>query len=269
MIKFLFHVPVILEIYGIDAWQPPVGRRVTAQAVGAADAVISISSFTRDRFFSWASLPEKICTLLPNAIHLERYGAGERSEQLLQRYSLAGKKVLLTLGRLVSRDRAKGFDEVLELLPELQKDVPDICYVIAGEGPYRKSLEDKVRFLQLEEYVRFTGMVKEEEKADLFRLADVYVMPSRGEGFGFVFLEAMACGIPVIASKNDGSRDAVRNGALGLLVDPDNPEEIKRAILRSFELPRGIPGGLEYFSFASFAGKLHRIVDEVVKEAEA
>jgi glycosyltransferase involved in cell wall biosynthesis len=267
LLKTIFHIPVVLEIYGIDAWQPPAGRLIARQAVGAADAVICISSYTRERFFLWSSLPEKVCTLLPNAIHLERYGIGERSKQLIIRYGLKGKKVLLTLGRLVSHDRAKGFDEILALLPDLVREVPEICYVIAGEGQYRTTLEAKVCSLKLEQHVVFTGMVKEEEKADLYRLADVYVMPSRGEGFGFVFLEAMACGVPVVASKVDGSRDAVRNGELGMLVDPDNPQEIKEAILTSLSYPKQIPAGLAYFSFPYFTRKLHALVDKVVKEA--
>lgn len=267
LFKKLLRVPVVLEIYGIDAWQPPVGRIITRFTVKTVDAVICISSYTRDRFFRWSSLPEKICFLLPNAIHLDRYGEGPASEKLVNRYNLSGKKILLTLGRLVSRGRAKGFDEILDLLPVMIKNDPDICYIIAGEGPYRPALEARVRSLNLAEHVIFTGMVKEEEKADLYRLADVYVMPSRGEGFGFVFLEAMACGTPVIASKADGSRDAVRDGDLGMLVDPDDPEEIRQAIFRSLKLPGGIPPGLEYFSFASFTRKLHAIFDQVMQEA--
>ncbi|RUM36875.1 MAG: glycosyltransferase family 1 protein [Desulfobulbus sp.] len=267
LLKKMFQVPVILEIYGIDAWSPPVGRKITRMALGAADEVICISSYTRKLFFAWSSLSERICTLLPNAIHLDQYGEGEKSQRLIARYGLADRRVLLTLGRLVSRERAKGFDEILELLPALIQDEPDICYVIAGEGDYRSELEAKAKSLKVENHVVFTGMVNEEEKADLYRLADVYVMPSRGEGFGFVFLEAMACGIPVIASIADGSCDAVRDGKLGILVDPDDSEGIRQAILKSLKLPRGIPTGLEYFSFSSFTRKLHAIIDKVTEGA--
>jgi phosphatidylinositol alpha-1,6-mannosyltransferase len=261
----VLRVPVILEIYGIDAWQP-TSRRLTNKLAASADAVISISNYTRERFLSWAGVPAKSCQLLPNAIHLENYGEGEKSLQLLDRYGLKERKVILTLGRLVSQQRAKGFDEILELLPELALEIPNITYVIAGEGDYRSELEKKARVLNVQDRVVFTGMIKEEEKADLYRLADVYAMPSRGEGFGFVFLEAMACGIPVIASKIDGSRDAVRDGALGILVDPDDPEEIKRGILQGLRTPRGdIPAGLEYFAFPNFSRRLHEIVNQVVR----
>jgi glycosyltransferase involved in cell wall biosynthesis len=87
-------------------------------------------------------------------------------------------------------------------------------------------------------------------------------MPSRGEGFGFVFLEAMACGVPVIASKLDGGREAVLHGELGLLVDPTNPAEIRAAIVE--QLARGeraIPAGLEYFAYEMFVERVRGIVD--------
>ena len=76
------------------------------------------------------------------------------------------------------------------------------------------------------------GLISEVEKADHYRLADAYVMPGWGEGFGIVYLEAMACGMPVVASKIDGSREAVRHGALGILVDPSDQEDIKAMFLR-------------------------------------
>ena len=92
-------------------------------------------------------------------------------------------------------------------------------------------------------------------------------MPGRGEGFGFVFLEAMACGIPVIASKVDGSREAVRDGKLGLVVDPENAEEIKAAILQALQYPKGqIPDGLDYFSFDNFQNRLHDIINTVMAD---
>jgi phosphatidyl-myo-inositol dimannoside synthase len=260
--KFL-RIPVVLEIYGIDAWQPTT-RRVSNRLTASVDAVISISEFTRQRFLGWSKcLPAK-CRLLPNAIHLERYGMGEMPNKLHGKYALHGKKVLLTFGRLVSSQRAKGFEEVLELMPGLVREIPELTYVIAGAGEYGKDLKKKARELGIKEHVLFTGMVKEAEKADLYRLADVFVMPSRGEGFGFVFLEAMACGIPVIASKADGSREAVLNGQLGQVVAPGNPDEIRRAILKALDMPKMIPDGLEYFSFENFTQRLHHIIDEVI-----
>jgi glycosyltransferase involved in cell wall biosynthesis len=111
-------------------------------------------------------------------------------------------------------------------------------------------------------------MVPEADKAAYYRLADAYVMPSRKEGFGFVFLEAMACGIPVIASRTDGSREAVRDGLLGALVDPDQPAELHQAIREALRKPRGvIPEGLAYFSFENFTRRVRELVDEVLEKS--
>jgi len=258
-------IPIILEIYGIDAWEP-TSRKLSNWIVGSIPCVISISECTRQRFLTWSKINPECCVLLPNAIHTERYGVKPKSKKLLDKYALANKVILLTFGRLVSHERAKGFDEVLNILPELVVDIPNIMYVIAGDGCYGAELKHKVNELQLEDKVIFTGMVKEEEKADIYRLADVYIMPSRGEGFGFVFLEAMACGIPVVASKQDGGREAVRNGELGQIVDPDNPQEIKLAIMRALKSPRQIPQGLDYFSFDNFTHRLHGIIDKVIEK---
>jgi phosphatidylinositol alpha-1,6-mannosyltransferase len=88
------------------------------------------------------------------------------------------------------------------------------------------------------------------------------VMPSRGEGFGIVFLEAMACGVPVIGSSADGSREALQGGALGTLVDPTDADAIQEAILKTLSKPKAIPAGLEEFSFARFERRVHDILSE-------
>jgi glycosyltransferase involved in cell wall biosynthesis len=123
-------------------------------------------------------------------------------------------------------------------------------------------LKRKAADLGIADRVVFTGLFPDEEKTDLYNLADVYVMPSRGEGFGFVFLEAMACGVPVIASRLDGGREAVRDGQLGQLVDPSNPAEIRTAIRDALAGgAKRIPEGLDYFSFANFERRTHAIID--------
>jgi glycosyltransferase involved in cell wall biosynthesis len=91
-------------------------------------------------------------------------------------------------------------------------------------------------------------------------------MPSRGEGFGFVFLEAMACGVPAIGSKLDGGREALLDGKLGMLVDPTNPAEIRAAILETLERrERRVPDGLEYFSFENFAERANAVTGSLLR----
>jgi len=258
--------PMILAVYGIDAWEPHP-RLMVRKTAGSADHVLSISQVTLDRFRGWQSYPDASCSLMPNAIHLEQFGIGPKNADLLAQYGLAGRKVLMTFGRLAGSERYKGFDAVLDAMPELVREMPDIVYVIAGDGSDRERLEQKARDMGMAGHVVFTGMVDEADKAELYRLADVYVMPSQGEGFGFVLLEAMACGVPTIASTADGGREALRNGLLGLLVDPENPIEIIDAVRASFDRPRGIPEGLEYFSFPQFSRRLRTVVHAVIDRA--
>lgn len=252
--------PIVLLIYGIEAWQrsPSVLSRWALRFVAA---YISISEVTKQRFIDWAN-PHAPGYVLPNAIHLDNYAPGARDPALEHRYGARGKRVIMTFGRLVGAERCKGFDEILEILPQLLRDVPNLLYVIVGEGSDRPRLERKAASLGVSEHVVFTGFVAEEEKAALYRLADAYLMPSRGEGFGFVVLEAMATGVPTVGSKVDGTREALRDGLLGALVDPDDPAQIHRAVVRALAQPKVVPAGLDYFSYANFERRLHAIMDE-------
>lgn len=255
--------PLALVIHGIDAWKPTSGLLANRLAT-KVDRVISVSQLTTERFLSWSAVSRDKVSILPNSVNLSLFGPGPKDPSLLSRYKLNGKKVIMTLGRLAGAERYKGFDEVLETMPKLLESIPNLTYLIAGDGLDRGRLEQKARSLGLTEHVVFAGQVAEAEKADHYRLADAYVMPSSGEGFGIVYLEAMACGIPVVGSSIDGSREALRNGELGLLVDPRNPEQIRKAILSALCQSKGVPPGLDYFSLASFRSRVHRIVDELI-----
>ncbi|HYF98351.1 MAG TPA: glycosyltransferase family 4 protein, partial [Coxiellaceae bacterium] len=134
----------------------------------------------------------------------------------------------------------------------------------AGEGDDRTRLEQKAKDLGLSGRAIFMGLVNEAEKADIYRLANVFLMPGRGEGFGFVFLEALACGIPVIGSKVDGSREALLEGKLGCLVDPDQPQELIQAIKMQLQVEHVVPEALTCFSFAAFVKRVKLAVQKIL-----
>lgn len=256
--------PLVLFIFGIEAWKPtrsPLANALTRKA----SWIVSISNVTALSFKSWANGSDQQLLVLPNAIHPDWYGPGIKDEGLLARYGLAGKTVLMTLGRLESRERYKGFDEVLEVVPQLARSIPDIAYLVVGEGTDRPRLEAKAAAMGIADRVVFAGAIAENEKADHYRLADAFVMPSRGEGFGFVLLEAMACGVPVVASSLDGGREALRDGELGLLVDPSDPTQLLDAIPRALKKPKGqVPSGLEHFFFRNFESRAHRFIEAIL-----
>lgn len=252
----------VLVMHGIETWKPS-RNRIVNRLIHNVRAIISVSELTRDRFVKWSGYAGP-SFILPNAVRLELYGVRSRRADLIARYGLEGKRVLLTLGRIAREERSKGFDEVLEVMPTLLETDPDLMYLIAGRGNDVARLQAKARGLGIASRVVFTGFVAEDEKADLYNLADVYVMPSRGEGFGFVLLEAMACGVPVIGSRHDGGREALAGGALGQLVDPSNPAEIQTAILDALRnRKREIPAGLAGFTYDAFAQRVHGIVNEL------
>jgi phosphatidylinositol alpha-1,6-mannosyltransferase len=261
LLNLKVQAPLVLLVYGIDVWQPHTSALVR-HLVGRVDAVWSISEITRDKMVGWSGLVPAKFTILPNAIDLDCYGPGPRNPSLVERYGLAGRKVIMMLGRLSAFERYKGVDEVLDVMPRLIQDKPALTFLIAGDGNDRRRLEGKAASLGVANQVVFTGFVPEAEKIDHYRLADAFVMPGRGEGFGFVFLEALACGVPVVASKLDGSREAVRNGLLGRLVDPDDSAELEAAILNVLNDPHGVPEGLAYFAVPEFQ---KRVMDATCK----
>src|SRR5262249_8703857 len=154
----------------------------------------------------------------------------ERDWSLVDRYGLHSSKVMLTVGRMAAEERYKGFDEVINVLPQLLQRLPDLKYLIVGDGSDRGRLEDMVKVLGLSQYVIFAGRVLEGEKVAPYHLADAFVMPSYGEGFGIALIEAAACGIPIVGSSVDGSRDALLDGRLGRMVDPKTPNKLIEAI---------------------------------------
>jgi phosphatidyl-myo-inositol dimannoside synthase len=256
------HRPLWLIAHGIDAWQPslPVLDPLLIRRV---DRVIAVSGFTQTRLCGWARLPCQRFRLLPNCIDPGQLTPGPRDGELLQRYGLAGRTVLMTLARLADRERYKGVDETLEALPRLIGAYPNLAYLVVGDGPDRARLAKKSAALGIADRVVFAGRIAERDKARHYRLADVFVMPGRCEGFGIVYLEALACGIPVVGSKLDGSRDALLEGALGELVDPRDPDDLMAGIGRALARPKGVPQGLATFHRSRFEERVSRLLDDL------
>ena len=148
--------------------------------------------------------------------------------------------ILLTVGRLVPR---KGIDTVIQALPSLLAEFPDLRYVIAGEGPDRRRLEELAKELGVLGRIEFLGYVPDDKLPEIYRSAHIFVMPTREEagasmeGFGIVFLEASASGLPVVAGRSGGAVEAVRDGETGLLVPPNDPGVLAQALLRLLRHP--------------------------------
>jgi phosphatidylinositol alpha-1,6-mannosyltransferase len=213
------------------------GRR-RRRALAEADAIVAVSRFTREALETTMGVPPGKIALISNGVDLQRFVPRPRRQDLLARYDLVGRRVLLTVGRLYAR---KGMDRVIESLPEVLRVLPDVRYLLVGDGSYRAELERLAVACGVRDAVVFAGAVEDAELIDHYALADGFIMANRElpdgdtEGFGLVFLEANACGIPVIAGKAGGSVDAVTDLVNGLVVDGDRTQEITAAILRLFQ----------------------------------
>jgi len=254
-----------LIIHGIDAWQPSESI-LNNWLAGRVDSLISVSQLSADRFCRWSRTPKDKISNIPNCVDLSLFQPASRDPTLVARYGLGKRRVIMTVGRLAEKERYKGFDEVINVLPRLVTLFPDIAYLIVGGGKDQDRLQDKVKLLELDRVVTFTGQISEAEKAAHYSLADLYVMPSSGEGFGIVYLEAAACGIPIIGSKIDGSREALRDGMLGVLVDPTNEEEVFESIKSKLNKTaiRQRPLGICYFSEAHFRERVNMWINRVL-----
>jgi len=200
-----------------------------------ADAIVAVSHFTEQALQRLMGVPASKIRLIHNGVNIQRFTPGPRPQYLIDRYRLAGKRVIVTVGRTVPR---KGADALIRALPEVLKAAPDAHLLVVGEGDYRPVLEELVRTHGMEAHVTFAGKVPEEELADHYRLCDVFAMPNREmpdgdtEGFGLVFPEANACGKPVIGGRAGGAVEAVRDGENGLLVDGWSVADVAAGLIR-------------------------------------
>ena len=223
-------IPFTLIAHGIDVHPQLSPSRLAA--LRAAHRVIVVSNWTRQRLLALGGIGESRVFVLPNTYDEERFCPGDPPEYLRERYKLIrGERVVLTVARLDAGEGYKGYDRVLQAMPEVVRQCGSVRFLIAGQGSDRSRLEQMAQALGVADRVTFAGFVSDGELADHYRLADVFAMPSTGEGFGIVFLEAMGCGTPVLGGNLDGSVDALAGGELGMLVDPASVEAIAAGLV--------------------------------------
>lgn len=253
-----FHAKFYLFAYGVEVWKPPTSF-LTKRCLKYSSGVVAISQFTADKLTAW--LGKKKTFILPLMVDTAKFFPSKGSQALLNKFNLSGKKMLFTLARLDKTEQYKGIDEVLELMHVLLKQYPSLVYLIAGKGDDKARLEKKAVDLGVDKHLQFIGYVSEAEKVDLYRLTDLFVMPGRGEGFGLVYLEALACGAPVVGSSLDASYETLLQGELGFVPDPRNKNELKQAILSGLESIKGqVPDRLSIYTKKAFKQRVAKII---------
>jgi phosphatidyl-myo-inositol dimannoside synthase len=247
-----------VQAHGAETW---VGRRKSVRrAIEAADLVTTVSRGTRHVLMGWADLvPEKV-RVLPDTVR-DIFVPGPPSTALAERLQLGPGPVLLTVGRLSASERYKGHEQIFAALPSLRAQFPALVHVVAGSGDDRERLERRARELAgSSDAVRFLGFVPEEDLPDLYRLADLYVMPSSQEGFGIVYLEAAACGVKVVGGAGGGSGDAVADERIGVLVDPDDGPALVEAIARLLAQGKVEQAAVDPYRRSHFAAAARRLL---------
>ena len=209
----------------------PFFDRLRRWCIGQATKLFPVSRYTASLLRDLGATEDKILRV-PNGTDPKRFKPLDVQE-LRRAHQLEGKKVILSVGRLAPR---KGFDTVIEAMPRIVEAMPEALYVMVGAGPDRERLEKLAHEHGVEDYILMVGKVAWDELPLWHNVADVFVTPSRNappsvEGFGIVFLEANACGKPVIGARTGGIPDAIVDGQTGRLVEADAPDELAHTIL--------------------------------------
>jgi len=228
-LRVLLSTPYVLVAHGIDV-RPDLSR-ARLKALREADAVWAVSRWTVRRLVE-IGVPSNRIRRIPNTVSGEDFAVGPIDAELRHRYGLQpDEKVVLTVARLDSREGYKGYFKVLRALPSVARAVGRVRYLVVGTGTDAAQLVRLAADLGIADRLTMCGFVPDGELAAHYRMADAFAMPSSAEGFGIVFLEAMACGVPVLAGNRDGSVDALADGELGRLVDPDDVAEIAAGLI--------------------------------------
>jgi glycosyltransferase involved in cell wall biosynthesis len=248
---------MISFIYGIDAWEPLSQPR--RRALSAADCIVSISKFTAARAGTVNGLPMSKIRFLPPC----RDTPMPDADPVIRGSSSLS---LLTVARMSLSEQYKGHDTVIRAMPKLLQEFPDLKYNVIGGGDGRPVLETLAMEQGVGHSVIFRGIIGDDELMRYYHESTIFVMPSRFEGFGIVFLDAMACGKPVVAGNEDASVEVVRNGITGFTVAPQNIEAVAEAIavlLRDKDLRdrmgrKGAEVVADEFGFDRFRHTLHQ-----------
>jgi glycosyltransferase involved in cell wall biosynthesis len=267
---------IVLICHGIEVWKPV--SFIKKRVLKTAKRILAVSTYTKKQIAKVHSVEPERITVFHNTIdaYFPLPKTFNKNVGLLERYGFHPNDfVLYTLCRLSSQEQYKGYDNVIKALGKLQPQYPNIKYLIAGKSDdvELQRVKQLIRENKVDDKVCFAGYIDDSEIISHYQLGDVYIMPSYGEGFGIVFIEALACGCRVIAGNADGSIDAVANGELGKLVSPTSVDEIAKAIElyynsnvnRDTDKARLLQQDVvKLFGFDQYKNRLATIISEII-----
>jgi len=275
--KMLFpRKKLLLICHGIEVWQPLTG--IKKKVLVKADKVLAVSEYTRQQIIKLQGKSPQDVAVFHNTIdpYFEVPHSFSKDEQLAARYGITHSDfVVYTLCRLSSKEKYKGYDAVIQAIALLADKYTNLKYLIAGkyDEAERERVDALIATNNLEDRVLFAGYIQDDEIVKHYQLGDVFIMPSSGEGFGIVFIEAMACGRQVVSGNADGSVDALRNGELGTIVDANNIQAIAKAIeekmqnVNKFDSAASVAlqqSVIRYFGFDAYKNNLKNLLQPIL-----
>ena len=237
LIRILLKKPYYVHTYGPEFREHKLYTPLLKLILNSAAKVISISNFAKDRLLK-QNIPHSKIEVLTPGVDIHRFNPHLNAEEIIQKHNLYDKKVLLTASRL---DVNKGIDKMINLMPEILRKYPNAVYIIVGKGPEERYLK-KLASNSSKENIIFVGEVSDKTLPLYYASCDVFILPTREvpskgyiEGFGIVFLEASACGKPIVAGRAGGSSEAVTDKTTGFVVDSKNEKEILSSVEKLLE----------------------------------
>ncbi len=244
LIRYLPGIRTVVYVHGEEiTTEDPYDKNHSRsrRALLGCDRIVVVSDFTLRAVEALLGQAARgRISLISNGVDTQRFRPRAKSAELLSLYRLQGCFVFVSVCRLLEK---KGIDNAIRAFASVVRRHPDCRYLVVGTGPYQDQLHELAAAEAVADRVVFTGQVGDDELVEHYQLGDVFVMPNRElangdtEGFGLVFLEANGCGLPVIAGRDGGSTDAVKQGVNGLVVDGRSVDEILNAMLALYENP--------------------------------
>ncbi len=237
LLKVLYRKKTSVTVMGLDiTFNFPGYQLIIPRCVARMDKIICISNSTLKECVR-RGIPREKCTVIPCGVYPEefRVKATRADLEKIVRKSLKGKRVIITVGRLVRRKGVYWF--IKNVFPKLEND---FIYLVIGEGPEKTRIINLIHDLKIKERVLLLGQIPNQDLKIIYNTADIFIMPNMKvknnvEGFGIVAIEASSTGLPVIASNMQGITDAVIEGKTGYLVEPGNSGEFIRFSNLKFE----------------------------------
>ncbi len=277
--------PVINYVHGEELSIRPIGIvgkwffRLQNKSLEQVDLNLCVSSYTSDKVKEIS--PKAKTAVLTNFVDPNRFFPSDNRYKLKEKYKIDGKVSLISVCRLIER---KGIEDLLVAFNEIlfnAEEVPNVVLNICGSGPDFKKLKECSDLLGLSEYVSFHGFTEDSHMLELLQASDIFVMPNKMvdgdlEGFGLVFLEANACGLPVIGGRSGGVVDAIEDGVSGFLVTPESNNHLKESLniliksefLRQKIGQQGQQRALSEFSLSKKRSQFITILNEIKEGVE-